>query len=102
MTEASKTQLLAINNLVRECGGIIGLLQDEPEKILRRLKLCSLPFLGINEDEINAAILQRDQARRRKDYKAADEIRSSLLHRSILLEDKPAGTTWKIKRELHT
>lgn len=100
LTEESKKHLLRIDNLIRECGGIIGLLQNEPAEILRELKVSSLPFLEITEDEINSAIANRDDARRKKDFKVADEIRSRLLKRYILLEDKPGGTFWKIKREL--
>jgi cysteinyl-tRNA synthetase len=48
-------------------------------------------------DEIERLIEARHAARRRRDFKAADEIRHGLAERGILLEDNPAGTRWKRK-----
>jgi cysteinyl-tRNA synthetase len=48
-------------------------------------------------DEIERLIQERKAARARRDFKAADDIRSSLAERGILLEDNPAGTRWKRK-----
>jgi cysteinyl-tRNA synthetase len=48
-------------------------------------------------DEIDRLIEERHAARRRRDFKAADDIRHNLAERGILLEDNPAGTRWKRK-----
>ena len=49
-------------------------------------------------EEIDALIEARHQARRRRDFKAADQIRDDLAARGVLLEDNPGGTTrWKRK-----
>ncbi|HJZ11458.1 MAG TPA: DALR domain-containing protein, partial [Acidobacteriota bacterium] len=45
--------------------------------------------------EIENWIEKRNQARRKKDFNTADEIRTMLLNQGILLEDTPAGTRWK-------
>jgi cysteinyl-tRNA synthetase len=42
-------------------------------------------------------IEQRSQARKRKDFAAADAIRGKLNELGIVLEDKPEGTTWRTK-----
>jgi len=55
--------------------------------------------LNINEhfaEEIEALIVKRAEAKKAKDFAAADNIRQSLKDRGILLEDSPGGTTWKI------
>jgi cysteinyl-tRNA synthetase len=45
---------------------------------------------------IEAKISERNEARRAKDFKKADEIRKSLAAHGIIIEDKPDGTTrWK-------
>ena len=49
------------------------------------------------DDEINALITKRDEAREAKDWAAADKIRDQLLERGIVLEDTPHGTRWKRK-----
>ena len=48
-------------------------------------------------DEIERLIQERHAARKRRDFRAADDIRNGLAERGILLEDNPAGTRWKRK-----
>jgi len=48
-------------------------------------------------EEIERLIEDRHAARRRRDFKAADDIRNGLAERGVLLEDSPAGTRWKRK-----
>jgi cysteinyl-tRNA synthetase len=46
--------------------------------------------------EIERQIAERSEARRRKDFARADEIRKVLAAQAIILEDRPDGTTrWK-------
>src|SRR2546427_48350 len=44
---------------------------------------------------IAARIAAREAARKRKDFRAADDIRRELLEKGIVLEDSPGGTTWR-------
>jgi len=48
-------------------------------------------------DEIERLIEDRQAARRRRDFAAADQIRDDLAARGVLLEDGPGGTRWKRK-----
>jgi len=65
--------------------GVIGLRRAEDEQ----------PPVPV--DEIERLLDERQAARRRRDFAAADGIRKSLEERGILLEDNPAGTRWKRK-----
>jgi len=48
------------------------------------------------DDEIEALIAQRNEARKNKDWATADKIRDELKARHIVLEDTPQGVKWKI------
>jgi cysteinyl-tRNA synthetase len=45
------------------------------------------------------ALEQRASARERKDYAAADAIRSQLSEAGIVVEDTPAGARWQLRRD---
>ena len=45
--------------------------------------------------EIERLIVERREARQRREFARADAIRQDLAARGILLEDSPAGTRWK-------
>ena len=46
--------------------------------------------------EIEDLIAKRAEAKKTKDFAKADSIRQSLKDRGIILEDSPAGTTWRL------
>jgi cysteinyl-tRNA synthetase len=76
---------------LRALGGVLGLLGRDGEAFLR-----SGPVQGgISEAEIATGIAERNAARRDRNFQRADEIRASLLKSGIVLEDGPAGTTWR-------
>ena len=47
------------------------------------------------EEDIEALIKERQEARKAKDFKRADEIRNELLNKGIVLEDTREGVKWK-------
>jgi cysteinyl-tRNA synthetase len=54
---------------------------------------------GVDYDYIVQAILERDEARKRKDFRTSDRIRDDLLAKGIVLKDGPQGrTTWDLKQ----
>jgi cysteinyl-tRNA synthetase len=48
---------------------------------------------------VKVALEQRAAARARKDYAAADAIRSQLADAGIVVEDTPAGARWQLRRD---
>lgn len=73
-------------------GGILGLLQQSPEQFLQGSG-------NDNEDvaEIERLIQVRADARKNKDWAAADAARDALTAMGIELEDGPQGTSWRRK-----
>jgi len=84
-TSAEEKQRLKAELLAS--GAVMGLLQQEPEAWLK----------GDQDDaaSIEAAIVARNAARKAKNFAEADRIRTELALKGILLEDGPAGTTWR-------
>ena len=81
-------------SLLRYLGGIIGLLQDNPETYL---KSQVSPDGTISDHEVNALIEARRQAREHKDWARADQIRDQLTVAGIELEDGVDGSRWRRK-----
>ncbi len=90
-------QIAALYNTLLKLGEVLGLFGSEPQQWLRRQNLAALADLGISEEEINAKIAQRLQARRDKDFARSDAIRDELAERGILLLDSVEGTAWKVR-----
>ena len=76
--------------LLRRLGGVLGILQDDPEQFLRKATSDD-----IDAAKIEALIVQRNQARQDKNWQRADEIREELAQMNILIEDAGSGTTWR-------
>jgi cysteinyl-tRNA synthetase len=50
----------------------------------------------LSDVDIDRKVAERNEARKQKDFKKADEIRQSLAAHGIVIEDKPDGTSrWK-------
>jgi cysteinyl-tRNA synthetase len=46
---------------------------------------------------VQVALEQRENARRRKDFAAADVIRDQLASAGVIVEDTPSGPRWTVK-----
>ena len=80
--------------MLKKLGGVLGILQDDPESFLKGGSSSG----GEGGDaEIEALVKERNDARSRKDWKAADAARNRLQELGIVLEDGPNGTVWRRK-----
>lgn len=90
--QEASSHALALAAGLRRLGGVLGLLQQEPEAFLQA-------HVADQDDvaEIEALILQRKEARASKNWALADDARNKLTEMGIVLEDGPQGTTWRRK-----
>ncbi|WP_099074705.1 cysteine--tRNA ligase [Proteus alimentorum] len=78
--------------VLRNLAKVLGLLEQEPEYFLQS---------GAKADDagevekIESLIQQRNDARKNKDWAAADVARDALTEMGIVLEDGPQGTVWR-------
>jgi len=78
----------ALGARLRQMGGILGILQDDPDAYLRG-------GVGLSDSEIDTLIQQRLDARKAKNWAEADRIRDHLKAQGVVLEDGAQGTTWR-------
>ncbi len=88
--ENDPSQAAALGGELRRLGGILGLLQQDPDAF----------FQGGDDDTLDAAAIEaqieaRKAARRAKNFAEADRIRDDLAAQGVILEDGSGGTTWR-------
>ena len=77
------------NNLIAT-GKILGVMQEDPN-----IRLGYNQTANPEKEEIEGLINQRNEARRSKDFKLADQIRDKLKSKGIEIEDTKNGTIWR-------
>ena len=97
MDERKASSVVGRGLAVVRCADVLGLLQERPEAFLARKKRQWTHRQGLSSEWIEGMIQQRDQARRKKEWREADRIRAELQGKGITLEDTPGGTLWKIR-----
>jgi cysteinyl-tRNA synthetase len=76
---------------LRALGGVLGILQDDPEAYLR-----GGPGVGgLSDADIEDLIRRRAEARQARAWAEADRLRDEIQAAGILLEDGAGGTRWR-------
>jgi cysteinyl-tRNA synthetase len=99
--------LAAVHNLSREVNTALARKQVRADNQRELLELIDRIDTVLNifgeqqremlDSEVQALIDERQEARRRRDFGRADEIRDELANRGIILEDTKDGVRWKRK-----
>ena len=82
----------SLGALLRRLGGLLGILQDDPEAYLRGGEAQDGE---LSDDAIEALIERRMQAKKQKNWADADAIRDQLKAAGVVLEDGAGGTSWR-------
>lgn len=91
--ETNKKSLKQGADLLKGLGGILGLLQQDPQQYFQ--DDASLGDSAYTSEQIEDLIQERVTARKEGDYARADEIRKDLFNAGVVLEDNPQGTGWR-------
>ena len=79
--ERSREFLESLKEEILTLSGICGLIVEKKPELL--------------DEDIEALIKERQEARKAKNFARADEIRNELLDKGIILEDTREGVKWK-------
>ncbi len=87
-TPAAITRLQALYDpaTLKASAAILGLLGETSDQWFRG---------GADDERIDARIAERAEAKKNRDFAAADRIRDELKAEGIVLEDTATGTTWR-------
>jgi cysteinyl-tRNA synthetase len=80
----------ALAGQLRALGGVLGILQRDPQAFLQ-----GGSGSGLSDAEITGRIEARLAARKAKDFAEADRIRKELADLGVILEDAAGKTTWR-------
>jgi len=87
------------STLLRALGGVLGLLEHDPQRYLRtasRYSGAQTAAGQLTDEEIEEQIRLRTEAKEGRDFAMADQIRDRLRDQGIELEDKAGGETqWR-------
>jgi cysteinyl-tRNA synthetase len=92
-TDKSSNEATELSITLKHLGSVLGLIQGEPQSFLQAKTDDN--ETGLDADEIENLIQQRNTARAEKDFARADQIRDQLSDMNISLEDAADGTIWR-------
>ncbi|WP_369608594.1 cysteine--tRNA ligase [Snodgrassella alvi] len=91
--EINKTHDAQLAGCLKGLGGLLGLLQRDPEAFLQNE--VGEGVQGLDNATIEAMIAARQQARAERNWAESDRIRDELTAAGIVLEDGANGTSWR-------
>jgi len=89
-TMANRDSCHVTAGLLKGLANLVGLLGRQPDDFLKSGNAHLFP-----NDKVEGLIADRELARKNRDFKRADSIRSELEINGIILEDSAEGTTWR-------
>lgn len=97
ITEEKSAILQEAKKTFNHFGAVLGILQDDPDSFFQTDKQMELRKRGLNAEEIESLIRDRQTARAAREWAKADEIRNKLAELHIVLKDSKDKTTWSIE-----
>jgi cysteinyl-tRNA synthetase len=91
----NETAAVRLGVSLRQLGGLLGLLQADPERFLQGSEDGGEAASALTAERVEVLIAERAAARKAKNWVEADRIRILLQESGIVLEDTPKGTLWR-------
>lgn len=91
LRDSDSSQAAQLAMVLKQQASLLGLLEREPDAFLQGGDASE----GLSNENIEALIKQRLEARANKEWAESDRIRDELAEQGIVLEDGAGGTTWR-------
>jgi cysteinyl-tRNA synthetase len=92
LDESNRATLASDRRHLYLISAVLGFLHEKPEAFFDALASSAQ---GTDPEEIEKLIVERNAARKTKDWARADALRQRLKDMGIVLEDSPKGTSWR-------
>jgi cysteinyl-tRNA synthetase len=90
--EVNKSKSPQTACILKSLAGVLGLLQRDSDAFLQGDIAVQMSGNTLNIDQM---VIQRNEAKKAKNFAEADRIRKELADAGVILEDSPQGTTWR-------
>jgi len=91
LSESDRSLLAEGREELIVCASVLGLLKESPAAFFEGV---AKDTVTLDNAEVERLVADRTEARKKKEWKRADEIRDILKKMGVILEDGPKGTTW--------
>jgi cysteinyl-tRNA synthetase len=94
--KAPPAEVAALLHTARTLSNVLGLAPRTPLDAIRERRTVAARRKGIDPADVERQIEERIAARKAKDFKKADAIRTGLAALGVELRDGPQGTDWRV------
>ncbi len=95
---SSREEAISVCREILKMGDALGLMAEPPAQYFEKKRRAALQEAAVDTETIEKMVKEREEARKRRDFKTADRIRDELKEMNIQLEDRPDGTVWRFEK----
>ncbi|MBL3581055.1 cysteine--tRNA ligase [Oleidesulfovibrio alaskensis] len=92
----ARDALLRMQSMMARWGAVLGLFTRQPAEFLREMRDCRAARRDVDTARVETLLLERQEARKAKDFERSDAIREELARMGVEVQDTPAGAVWDI------
>ena len=98
VTPAMAAKARIFRDFVVKFGMFLSLFQEPAPQFLQELDDLLLKAKNLSRADIDALIVQRNEARAQKNFARSDELRNQLTEMGVSVSDTPTGTHWEVTK----
>ena len=96
-SQHSRDLLERIRENILAVADTLGAFQADPREFLQELRDFKAARRGIDPEEVERLLRERQEARQNKDFDRADTLRDQLADMGVSVQDNPQGSSWDVE-----